>query len=85
MTCTNGELRLVGGGVSTEGRVEICIENEWGTVCDDSWGIVEARVVCSQLGFLSEGKKLDDCRESRTVLIKCVLMFIFPYRGSTFQ
>ena len=53
--CTNGQLRLAGGKIENEGRVEICISNKWGTVCDDSWGGTDAAVVCQQLGYSSEG------------------------------
>ena len=54
--CTPGQLRLAGGNIPIEGRVEICINNVWGTVCEDSWGRVDATVVCRQLGYLSQGQ-----------------------------
>ena len=62
--CADGQLRLAGGNIANEGRVEICVNNEWGTVCDDSWGSTDATVVCRQTEYSSQGQdSYTDCLE----------------------
>ena len=44
-------MRLVGGTTPFEGRVEVCKDESWGTVCDDFWSTEDATVVCRWAGF----------------------------------
>jgi len=47
--CRTGQVRLSGSTEENEGRLEICVNNQWGTVCDDSWDMAGASIVCQQL------------------------------------
>ena len=59
--CIDGNVRLRDGFDENQGRVEICYNRVWGTVCDDGgWAVgggrQNSRVVCQQLGLPSECK-----------------------------
>ena len=50
-----GKVRLAGGASEGEGRVEVCKNGDYGTVCDAKWGRSDGKVVCKQLGYSTRG------------------------------
>lgn len=59
--CTTSAIRIRPLSNATSGRVEICINNVWGTVCDNGFGYNEAAVVCGQLNMFRKGEKEKIC------------------------
>ena len=54
--CQNEEVRLVGGNVPYEGRVEMCSKyGDWGTISITYWDEDNAAVVCRELGYRDGG------------------------------
>ena len=66
--CEHGSLRLVNGG-TYYGRLEICINFVWGTICDDSFDTNDAKVACRQLGYEVDGGQ----SESKIFLLNLIL------------
>ena len=62
-SCGNGDVRLVGGANYLEGRVEMCYNKLWGSVCHRSWDTADANVVCEQLGHQPTGTLICAFRE----------------------
>ena len=58
-----------------EGRLEICANRQWGTVCNDGlsgqaeFNINATRLVCRQLGIQGSGRLLDECVPCMHLLI----------------
>ncbi len=59
-SCSTGDVRIVpdyyNSGTSQDGRLELCINNAWGTICDSRFDNKEAAIACSSvIGFSRQG------------------------------
>ena len=55
--CNEASIRLTGSSFQTSGRVELCVNGIWTSICDEHWDLKDAQVVCRQIGFSSFGMK----------------------------
>ena len=85
--CDETEIRLTGGRGEYEGRVEVCIGGQWGTVCNDNWDTTDAAVVCRQLGLTTEGETQCIVREKRDweSLVHCNLLNSSTLQNGSFS
>ena len=51
VSCADGDLRLFGGESESEGLLEVCFSQRWGTVNGDGWTSSDTQVTCRQLEF----------------------------------
>lgn len=62
--CTDGDVLLMNGSTPSvgqaEGRVEVCADDRYWTICDDYWDFEDASVICRQLNFNGTGIHIID-------------------------
>lgn len=58
VTCTDYDVRFQDGS-NNYGRLEVCLFQEWGSICDDGWDRRDARTICRQRNFNPSCKHCD--------------------------
>ena len=66
-------MRLTDGLTQYEGRVEVYLNLEWITICNDGWDEADAKVVCRQLNYLSTSV---DVQGYKIILVQGCINFV---------
>ena len=86
INCHGGDVRLVNGSGRHEGRIEVCFNETWGTICDSSYRLslnIPADVICQQLGYFGAGIILFSSRTLSHTLLCIIERSTFGFgRGS---
>ena len=51
-SCSDGQIKLIGGTSQASGQVEICSNQRWETLSRSQWTNNVASVACTELGLL---------------------------------
>ena len=76
--CMEGSVRLVNGSFTTEGRVEVCSNGIWGSICSNKFTAIDAYVICKELGYGLLGKYYE-CKVFILFMIQsqlCIIILI---------
>ena len=78
--CQDGDVRLAGGSYNNIGRIDLCINGTWGTICSNTFDNKDASVVCRQLGYSSYGKLHQSFHPFVFIWLQFSCYFIFKYK-----
>ena len=81
---TNRAIRLAANSQPGSGRVEILVNNQWGTICDVFWGLTDAEVACHELGYIGALQATDGgCKFIIFILVNFILYTYIDFDEGT--
>ena len=77
--CPSQDVRLAGNTGYRSGRVEVCLDGSWGSICTDGWDLDDASVVCRQLGYSPYGKVHEKMVRLLLIVVNGVITSSWPF------